>query len=392
MATMGERLVTSDIVIKGRSKAADVHAELAAGWPSGASWPPAPEVAADRIRVRRIRRIAAVSLFVAGAIDLLSSVTAPLRAHLHLIAQYLPVAVVQAAGALTAIAGIGMIMLSRGILKGQRRSWLVAVALLVASLALHLVHAADVDHAARLRRRPHPADRPARAVPGPDRARHARHRLRHPRRRRPDRDPRRLHRGRGGRPGAPPPAPRLARRARWVRRAAGRGAVGDVPDHHRPLRLHQPAGRRPQPHRRGAVPADPSGGRPAAVLGSRRGGPARRRAAGPRHRAPARHGDPRLLRAARRQAVVLPPRLAGRLRRLRWRVPGLAGPHRPVLRARARVGLVPPLRGPHTGGASGSWAPARNGSRPTRRRACASSTSATRRWWIPGSSRSRAGR
>ena len=51
---------------------------------------------------------------------------------------------VQAAGALTAIAGIGMIMLSRGILKGQRRSWLVAVALLVASLALHLVHASDI--------------------------------------------------------------------------------------------------------------------------------------------------------------------------------------------------------------------------------------------------------
>jgi lysylphosphatidylglycerol synthetase-like protein (DUF2156 family) len=142
MATMGERLVTSDVVIKGRSKAVEVHAELAAGWPSGASWPPAPDVAADRIRVRRIRRIAAVSLFVAGAIDVLSSVTTPLRQHLHLIATYLPVAVVQAAGALTAIAGIGMIMLSRGILKGQRRSWLVAVALLVASLALHLLHAA----------------------------------------------------------------------------------------------------------------------------------------------------------------------------------------------------------------------------------------------------------
>ncbi len=142
MATMGERLVTSDIVIKGRSKAAEVHAELAAGWPSGASWPPAPEVAADRIRVRRIRRLAAVSLFVAGAIDVLSSVTTPLREHLHLIATYLPVAVVQTAGALTAIAGIGMIMLSRGILRGQRRSWLVAVALLVASLALHLLHAA----------------------------------------------------------------------------------------------------------------------------------------------------------------------------------------------------------------------------------------------------------
>ncbi len=144
LATMGERLVTTDDVVKGRSKAADVHPELAASWPSGASWPPAPEVAADHIRVRRIRRLAAVSLFLAGAIDLLSSVTTPLREHLHLIAQYLPVAVVQAAGALTAIAGIAMIMLSRGILRGQRRSWLVAVTLLAASLALHLLHAADI--------------------------------------------------------------------------------------------------------------------------------------------------------------------------------------------------------------------------------------------------------
>ena len=144
LATMGERLVTADTVVKGRSKAADVHAELAASWPGGASWPPAPEVAADHIRVRRIRRLAAVLLFVAGAIDLLSSVTTPLREHLHLIAQYLPVAVVQAAGALTAIAGIGMIMLSRGVLRGQRRSWLVAVLLLIASLALHLLHAADI--------------------------------------------------------------------------------------------------------------------------------------------------------------------------------------------------------------------------------------------------------
>jgi lysylphosphatidylglycerol synthetase-like protein (DUF2156 family) len=143
-ATMGERLVTADSVIKGRTKAAEVHAELAAGWPTGASWPPAPGVAADHIRVRRIRRIAAISLFAAGAIDLVSAVTAPLRAHLHLIAQYLPVSVVQAAGALVAIAGIGMIMLSRGILKGQRRSWIVAIALLTGSLALHIVHAADV--------------------------------------------------------------------------------------------------------------------------------------------------------------------------------------------------------------------------------------------------------
>jgi lysylphosphatidylglycerol synthetase-like protein (DUF2156 family) len=143
LATVAERLLTQDRVVKGRTKAADLHAELVAGWPSGLSWPPAPEVAADHIRVRRIRRLAAVSLFVAGAIDLFSAVTSPLRAHLHLLAQYLPVEVTQAAGALVAISGIGMVMLSRGILKGQRRAWLVAVGLLLSSLALHIVHAAD---------------------------------------------------------------------------------------------------------------------------------------------------------------------------------------------------------------------------------------------------------
>ncbi len=144
LATLGERLVTRDAVVKGRTKAADVHPELVASWPSGASWPPAPEVAADHIQVRRIRRIAGVSLFVAGLVDLLSSVTEPLHRHLHLIAQYLPVAVAQAAGALVAIAGIGMIMLSRGVLKGQRRSWFVSVGLLTATIMLHIAHGADV--------------------------------------------------------------------------------------------------------------------------------------------------------------------------------------------------------------------------------------------------------
>jgi lysylphosphatidylglycerol synthetase-like protein (DUF2156 family) len=144
LATMGERLLTHDAVVKGRAKAADLHPELVASWPGGASWPPAPEVAADRIGVRRIRRIAATALFVAGLIDLLSAVTTPVHHHIHLISKFLPIEVAQAAGALVAISGIAMIMLSRGVLKGQRRSWLVAVGLLSASLVLHLIHSADV--------------------------------------------------------------------------------------------------------------------------------------------------------------------------------------------------------------------------------------------------------
>ena len=144
LATLGERLITSDTIVKGRTHAAELHPELVASWPGGASWPPAPEVAADRIRVRRIRRLAATALFVAGLIDLLSAFTEPLRDHLHLIQQYLPIGVTQAAGALVALSGIGMVMLSRGVLRGQRRSWMMAVALLATTLALHLVHSLDV--------------------------------------------------------------------------------------------------------------------------------------------------------------------------------------------------------------------------------------------------------
>ena len=40
LATLGERLITRDTVVKGRTKAADLHPELVASWPGGASWPP----------------------------------------------------------------------------------------------------------------------------------------------------------------------------------------------------------------------------------------------------------------------------------------------------------------------------------------------------------------
>ena len=43
-----------------------------------------------------------------------------------------------------ALAGIGLMMLARGVLRGQRRAWLVATVLLAASLVLHLLHGASV--------------------------------------------------------------------------------------------------------------------------------------------------------------------------------------------------------------------------------------------------------
>jgi lysylphosphatidylglycerol synthetase-like protein (DUF2156 family) len=135
-----ERLVSVDTVVKGRQPVGELHPALVASWPRGAAWPPAPEVAADRVRVRRMRRLAAAGILLAGLGDLLWAVTPPLRPRLHEVEQFLPLGVAQAAGALVALAGIGLLMLARGVLRGQRRSWGVSIALLVASLVLHLIH------------------------------------------------------------------------------------------------------------------------------------------------------------------------------------------------------------------------------------------------------------
>ncbi|HMD47003.1 MAG TPA: phosphatidylglycerol lysyltransferase domain-containing protein [Acidimicrobiales bacterium] len=143
-STMLERLLTGYPVVKGYKAAADLHPAMVASWPRGASWPPAPEVAADRTRTRRARRLAGAAIFVAGLVDLLLAVSPPLRSRLHLVEQVIPLGVAQAAGALVAMSGIALMMLARGVLRGQRRAWLVSVGLLAGTLVLHLVHGAEL--------------------------------------------------------------------------------------------------------------------------------------------------------------------------------------------------------------------------------------------------------
>jgi len=143
-ATTLERVATGYRVVKGYKPAADLHPTMVASWPRGATWPPAPNVAADRVRVRRVRRLAAAAIFIAGVLDVAVAVRPPLKGHLHLVQQVIPLGAIQAAGALVALAGIGLIMLSRGVLRGQRRSWMAAIAVLTTSLILNVIHGADV--------------------------------------------------------------------------------------------------------------------------------------------------------------------------------------------------------------------------------------------------------
>ncbi len=134
-----ERLLT-----RGR-EVRSLHPSLVASYPMGDSWPPAPDLHQAHRRTRRVRRWASAGILLAGIIDLLDAVTPPLRGRLHLVLEFLPIRASEAAGALIAIAGLALLALGRGILRGQRRAWRVAVVLLSGTIVLHLVAGADFE-------------------------------------------------------------------------------------------------------------------------------------------------------------------------------------------------------------------------------------------------------
>ena len=137
-----ERIVAGDPVTL--LPAADQGARQVASWPAGGAWPPAPDLAETQRRARRVRRLAAVTIFLTGLLDLLVAVVPPFRERLHLVLEYLPLGISQTAAAATVIIGLALVMLSRGILRGQRRAWIIAVIVLGVSLALHVAHSANV--------------------------------------------------------------------------------------------------------------------------------------------------------------------------------------------------------------------------------------------------------
>lgn len=122
----------------------DHHPVVVASYPSGTSWPPAPDLTVLRRRSRRVRRWSGGAIAVTGAVDLLAALTPPLRSHLHVVLELLPLGATQAAGALVALAGMGLLALARGVRRGQKRAWRISVGLLAATLVLHVAHGGDV--------------------------------------------------------------------------------------------------------------------------------------------------------------------------------------------------------------------------------------------------------
>lgn len=110
-------------------------------FPHGQSW---PRVVAYKVPHRRTRRVAAAVVAAAGVLSLLSALAGGVAHRLRALNQVLPLAVPQAAGALAALGGIALIMLARGIRRGQRRAYVVCEATLLTVAVLHLVRADSI--------------------------------------------------------------------------------------------------------------------------------------------------------------------------------------------------------------------------------------------------------
>jgi lysylphosphatidylglycerol synthetase-like protein (DUF2156 family) len=108
-----------------------------ASWPSGQPFPLNIERLRQQRRQRTIRRWVAVLIFLNGLLNVAVTTVRPLRSHLHLVLSIFPLEVAKSAAALTAVAGIAMIMLARGLRRGQRRSWFLAVSVLAITLLAH---------------------------------------------------------------------------------------------------------------------------------------------------------------------------------------------------------------------------------------------------------------
>jgi lysylphosphatidylglycerol synthetase-like protein (DUF2156 family) len=132
-ATVAERLLTRAPVL--------ARPVVVASFPNGRPWPAVPGRAVPH---RRSRRMASLVVAAAGFLSLVSDLSAPVAHHLNVLRQFLPLAVPQAAGALAALGGLGLLVLARGIRRGQRRAYLVCQATLVAVATLHLLRAGSV--------------------------------------------------------------------------------------------------------------------------------------------------------------------------------------------------------------------------------------------------------
>ncbi|MGO9557863.1 MAG: bifunctional lysylphosphatidylglycerol flippase/synthetase MprF [Acidimicrobiales bacterium] len=108
----------------------------------GTSWPPIDDPTRHH---RLVRRLVAAAVAAVGVLDIVSALVPPqVRGRLHPYLGYVPLGVSATAGALVALAGMTLVLVARGLRRGQRLAWIVAVALLGLTSVLHVVREGQI--------------------------------------------------------------------------------------------------------------------------------------------------------------------------------------------------------------------------------------------------------
>src|SRR3954452_2710376 len=90
-------------------------------------------------------RLLAVLVVAMGGVNVLSALLAHAPHRLRLLHSVLPLQVTHGSRTLTVVAGVLLMLLGKGLWRGEQRAWEYAVLLLSAALILHVVKGLDYE-------------------------------------------------------------------------------------------------------------------------------------------------------------------------------------------------------------------------------------------------------
>jgi phosphatidylglycerol lysyltransferase len=94
-----------------------------------------------------MRLFPAVLVFALGVVNILSVITPPIAARLHLLSKFIPVESINATNQFVLLTGFILLVTSAYLIRGQRNAWLLAMILSVVSLFGHMFKALDYEEA-----------------------------------------------------------------------------------------------------------------------------------------------------------------------------------------------------------------------------------------------------
>lgn len=89
----------------------------------------------------------AVLIFILGIINILSTLTPPIRQRVSLLKEYIPMDIIHASNLLVLLMGMLLLVTAAFLIKGLRNAWAIAVTFSLLSLVLHLTKALDWEEA-----------------------------------------------------------------------------------------------------------------------------------------------------------------------------------------------------------------------------------------------------